>query len=218
MDIRELNRIDPLGRQPETGSIGETLSPMAPPEAFAPPALDSVRVEDMHPVLKEFVAEHVAFEKYLKSLEEAVLEIQGNGLSKASDRKIRDFFYFFDHVFVPHSRREERVLFPLLNERLMAAGEHSKGSVPTTSIDLMEDDHNKAVQMAAVVFNFFALALRLPDDRSRLIVLDAALEQAKNLIELLRIHIYREDNVLFTSAHRLISRSEFDTMFTKSVQ
>jgi hemerythrin-like domain-containing protein len=45
-------------------------------------------------------------------------------------------------------------------------------------------------------------------------LLDAALEQAKNLGELLRLHVFREDNIVFPLAHSLISRAEFDGMPT----
>jgi hemerythrin-like domain-containing protein len=76
----------------------------------------------------------------------------------------------------------------------------------------MQDEHAKALQLAAVVVNFLGLVFRLPDERSGMIVLDAALEQGKNLAELLRLHVFREDNVVFALAHRLISTADFDEM------
>ena len=79
----------------------------------------------------------------------------------------------------------------------------------------MEDEHAKAMQLAAVVVNFLGLVFRLPDERSGMIVLDAALEQGKNLIELLRLHVFREDNVVFPLAHQLISIAEFDEMHSR---
>ena len=42
---------------------------------------------------------------------------------------------------------------------------------------------------------------RLPDQNSRLIVLDIALEQSMAMIELLKLHIYREDHILFDLAN-----------------
>lgn len=45
-----------------------------------------------------------------------------------------------------------------------------------------------------------------------MIVLDAALEQGKNLVELLRLHVFREDSIVFPLAHRLISTAEFDSL------
>lgn len=217
MDIHILNRIDPLRKQAERGpDSGNGLSPMDPPNAYAPPSVDPVPAEALHPFLRKFRDEHAPFMEELNALEASILTIQKTGYTKESDAKLRHFFHFFDHEFLPHSRREEASLFPLLRERLIAAGEHSKGSVPDTAADLMENEHAKAIQMAAVVLNFLGLAFRLPDERSRLIVLDAALEQGKNLVELLRLHVFREDNVVCSLAHRLISRSEFDEMQSRA--
>jgi hemerythrin-like domain-containing protein len=185
---------------------------MDPPEAYSPPAMDKVDPAKMHPFLRKFCEEHLVFMEELKIFEETILAIQKDGFTKELDSRLKHFFHFFDQEFVPHSRREEMRLFPLLNERLIVGGEYGKGEVPTTAVNLMEDDHLKAVQLAAVVLNFMGLAFRLPDQKSRLIVLDTALEQGKNLVELMRLHIFREDNVVFSSAHKLISKSEFDQM------
>jgi len=217
MDMHILNRIDPLRKQAERGlDSGNDLSPMDPPDAYAPPSLEPVPAEALHPFLRKFRDEHIPFMEELNDFEAAILAIQKTGYTKESDAKLRHFFHFFDHEFIPHSRREEASLFPLLRERLIAAGEHGKGSVPATAADLMEDEHAKAMQLAAVVVNFLGLVFRLPDERSGMIVLDAALEQGKNLVELLRLHVFREDNVVFSLAHRLISRAEFDEMQSKA--
>ncbi len=216
--MRKLNQVDPLGKQPEKGlDDGQDLSPMDPPDAYAPPGVAPVSAAQMHPFLRQYADEHVPFLEELNAFEEAILSIQKTGFTKESDARLRHFFRFFDEEFVPHSRREEAALFPLLHERLIADGEHSKGESPTTAIDLMEDEHAKAMQLAAVVLNFLGLAFRLPDERSRLIVLDAAFEQGKHLVELLRLHIFREDNVVFSLAHRLISRAEFDQMQSRAM-
>ena len=51
---------------------------------------------------------------------------------------------------------------------LIADGEHGRGMVPITAIDLMEDEHAKAMQLAAVVLNFVGLAFRLPEELVRI--------------------------------------------------
>ncbi len=217
MDVHILNRIDPLRKQAERGlDSGTGLSPMDPPDAYAPPSVEPVLAAELHPFLRQFRDEHVPFMDELNAFEEAILSIQKTGYTKESDAKLRHFFHFFDHEFGPHHRREEASLFPLLHERLIARGEHGKGSVPTTAVDLMEDEHAKAMQLAAVVVNFLGLVFRLPDERSGMIVLDAALEQSKNLVELLRLHVFREDNVVFALAHRLIATAEFDQMQSRA--
>ena len=210
---QELKRIDPLGRQPDRGSdIGSGSSPMDPPDAYAPPGLEPVSAAALHPFLGTLRHRHVPMMEALSAFEETILSIQKNGYTRESDAGLRQFFHCFDEAFSPRSRRREAALFALLHERLIADGEHSKGEIPTTAIDLMEDDCAKSLQLAAVVLNFLGLVFRLPDEKSRLVVLDAALEQGKNLIELLRLLIFRMDNVVISLAHRLISAAEFDQM------
>jgi len=217
MDMHKLNRIDPLRKQPERGlDSGNGLSPMDPPDAYAPPSVEPVPAAELHPFLRRFRDEHVSLMEELSAFEEAIVSIQKGGYTKESDANLTRFFHFFDREFPRQSRREEATLFPLLRERLIASGEHGKGETPTTAIDMMQDEHAEAIQLAAVVVNFLGLVFRLPDERSRLIVLDAALEQCKNLVELLRLHVFHKDNVLYTLAHRLISRAEFDEIQSRT--
>ena len=160
---------------------------MNPPEAFAPPKLEEIPYEELHPFLQRLMDEHKACIKELDAFEEALIYIQQKGINKTVDGKLRDFFEFFDTHIVKHNQKEEKILFPLLHQRLIEKGEHGKGSDLLTAVDMLEDDHIKTIQLAAVVFNFFGLAMRLPDPNSRLVVLDAALEQGKTLIENLKL-------------------------------
>ncbi len=217
MEVHKLNRMDPLQRQAERGlDVAQGLSPMDPPDAYAPAAIEPVPAEALHPFLRRFREEHVRFMGELNAFEAAILSIQKSGYAKESDAKLRHFFHYLEQEFTSHSRREEATVFPLLHERLISSGEHGNGSDPATAVDLMQDEHAKAMQLAAVVVNFLGLVFRLPDERSAVIVLDAALEQGKNLVEMLRLHVFREDNVVFSLAHRLISAAEFDQMQAKA--
>jgi len=217
MEVHKLHRLDPLRKQAENGlDLGQGLSPMDPPDAYAPPGIEPVPLEALHPFLRQFRDEHLPFMEELNAFEAAILSIQKSGYTRESDARLRHFFRYFDQEFIPHSRREEASLFPLLNERLIASGEHSSGSDPATATDVMQDEHAKAMQLAAVVVNFLGLVFRLPDEKSGMIVLDAALEQGKNLVELLRLHVFREDTVVFSLAHRLISTTEFDEIQSKA--
>ena len=217
MNMHILNRIDPLRKQAERGlEHGKGLSPMDPPDAYAPPNLEPVPAQALHPFLRAFREEHVPLMQELNAFEAAILSIQQSGYTRESDARLRHFFHFLEQTFARHSRREEAALFPLLRERLIASGEHGGGSVPATATEVMEDEHAKAMQLAAVVVNFLGLVFRLANERSGMIVLDAALEQGKNLVELLRLHVFREDNVVFPLAHRLISAAEFDEMQSRA--
>lgn len=208
-----LQRIDPVARQAQHSMVAlDGLSPMDPPDAYAPPAIEAVAPEDMHPFLRGLLEEHAPFLAEVDAFEAAIIAIQKSGYTRVEDGRLRHFFNYLDEEFIPHNRREEAQLFPLLKQRLLAAGEHAPGSDPDTPVDLMQDEHIKAVQLAAVVLNFLGLAFRFPDEKTRLIVLDAALEQARFLVELLRLHVFREDNVVFPLAHQLISAAEFERM------
>ena len=77
---------------------------------------------------------------------------------------------------------------------------------------MLEDDHLKISQHLTLMFNFNALAVRLPDLASRALTFDVATEQGFALIELLKLHIFREENINFPKANKYISRDEFEKM------
>ena len=56
------------------------------------------------------------------------------------------------------------------------------------------------------------LASRLPDNHSRAITFDLAYHNGKELIELLRLHIFREDNTIFPLTQKLLSEEELATL------
>lgn len=210
---KRLKLYDPVEKQPERGfDHEEGASPMDPPDAYAPPALDRVTSEELHPFLRGLGEDHASFLVEIQTVEDAIHSVKDIGFTENVYRALVHFLGVLDQDFVPHSRREEMALFPLLAERLLESGEHSKGSAPTTAVNLMLDEHLKANRAAAVILNFIEIATRLPDEKSRLIMVGAALREALNLVELLRLHIFREDNVVFASAHRLISTAELDEM------
>ncbi len=212
LPVRTANQLDPLARQPEAG-VGEgALSPMDPPDAYAPPGLDRVALTDMHPFLRQLCEEHAALSEELKMVEGAVLAFGQAGFTEQVESKLLAFCQALAGDFIPHSRHEEMWLFPLLHERLIADGEHSKGMVLTTAVNVMQDDHIRVIQLAAVIVNFLRLGSRLPDELSARVLRDAAVRHAKSLIELLHLHMFREDHIVFSAAQRLISAAELDQL------
>ncbi|MCF8244167.1 MAG: hemerythrin domain-containing protein [Saprospiraceae bacterium] len=212
IELKVINQSDPLKRKAEKQTEQEEFSPMDPPDAYSPPNLEAIPYEEMHPFLQQLMDEHKTCIKGLDDFEAILLHIQEKGLDREVNGKLSQFFEFFDNNIVKHNQKEEKDLFPLLQQKLMESGEHGHGLTPVTAVDMLEDDHIKVIQLAAVVFNFFGLVMRLPDANSRLVVLDAALEQGKVLIEMLRLHIFREDNIVFVQAQQLISAEEFEAM------
>ena len=190
----------------------DNLSPYSPPEAYNPPKVDEVPYEQMHPFLQSLMDEHKLFDEKVNLFEETIKLIEGGKVDKEIDTRLRDFFYYFDEEIRLHHLKEEKTLFGPISEKMTQNGDHSKGDGDFNAVDVLEDEHIKSIQLAAVTFNLFALFSRISDERSRIIILDAAVEQAKSLIELLKLHIFREDTILFTYAHKYLSNNELDKM------
>lgn len=193
-------------------NLKQELSPMDPPEAYHPPASIAVEYGEMHPFLRSLIDEHKAIKTALDKFENVLSRIKEEGITREVNESLGGFFQFFNDEFISHDKKEEKYLFPALETKLIKKGEHSKGSVITTATDVMEDDHVRIIQMASIIFNFFGLASRLTDLSSRNIVLDAALSQADEFIESMRLHIFREDTIVFSLAHQLIGAAELDQL------
>ena len=107
-----------------------------------------------------------------------------------------------------HNQKEEKKLFPLLHKKLIESGEHNSNDPSFTGINLMEDEHIKVAQAAAIVFNFLGLGSRLPDRSSQEITFEAAFEQGIAIVETMKLHIFREENILFSQAIKLFTDDE----------
>ena len=193
-----------MGPKPE--NTRSALSPMSPPDAYQPPGSDNIAFADLHPFLQEFAAEHEAVKAQLLKFEETIMGLKEKGVTVQINRSLKEFFRFFNDEFIPHIKKEEKTIFPALNKKLIEKNKLNPSLLSITPVDMMEDDHLKAIQLTVVVFNFFGLASRLKDEASRDIVMDAALEQAYQLIELLRLHIFREDRIIFPLAHKVVQK------------
>lgn len=190
--------------------IGEnSASPFSPPDAYsASEKEEDIPYEDMHPLLQRLIDEHKAYSDKLTEFEETLQIIESGTVNREIDQRLRDFFAYLDEEIAPHNRDEEKKLFPKISEKMNRDGTHSKGDENFNVIDVLEDEHIKAIQLSAVTFNMFALFARIPDERSRIMILDVAINQARELVELLKLHIYREDTIIFSYAHRNFSFEE----------
>jgi len=211
LDLKNLNKQDPLKRMVERQEETEEFSPMDPPDAFQPPALDEVKYEDMHPLIQTLMEEHKACNKVIETFENTLNELHTDGFSKNILEGINDFFSFFDESIIEHNRKEDDTIFADLNIILHQKEEFSTGTEKTV-VDLMEDDHTKMLQLAAISFNLFGLITRIPDPGSAMVILDLAVEQTKALIEMLKLHIFREDNVVFPIANDYLTVEALDAM------
>ena len=193
------------------------ISPYAPPEAFNPPSKDEeIPFEDLHPFLQEFISEHKDYTKELNAFEATIAMIEGGKVDRQINDRLVQFFTYFDEKIVGHNQEEERYLFTRISKKMKEQGEHSKSDKDFNVIDVLEDDHVKSIQMASVAFNMFALFSRIHDEKSRYIVLDVALNQAKELLELLKVHIFREDTIIFPYAQTNFSNEELTEIQQKT--
>ncbi|MFA7421593.1 MAG: hemerythrin domain-containing protein [Melioribacteraceae bacterium] len=210
---KALKKSDPIIKEAFKDSDDE-LSPMDPPDAYSPLNITPVAYEEMDPFLQKLVDEHKAFTDVLNKFEEAILNWRKNNWSftKEIDEGLKQFFSFFDEKVPLHNQKEEKKLFPLLHNKLIESGEHNSADSSITGINLMEDEHIKVAQAAAIVFNFLGLGSRLPDQRSREITYQAAFDQGIAIIETMKLHIFREENILFPQAMQFFSPDELSKL------
>lgn len=187
-------------------------SPMDPHEELG---RVTMKKEDVSEAVKLLMDEHKSVLKVIGEFEKGIVAYKMNGykLTDEINESFSKFFKCLDEELLPHNRKEEKTLFPILIKKLLLAGEHSKGTNPLTAIDVMEDDHTKFIQLGALAFNFLGLSTRLVDDRSRFFVLDTAYDTSRELIELIKLHIYREDETLFPLAQKYLSEEELMTIY-----
>jgi len=212
IDLKQTNQVDPLTRNVEHGlDEMKGSTPFDPPSVYDEDKKGTVNFDAMPEALKELVEDHKVAIKKIEEFENALVQYKTTGyvLSKEINATFSDFFKYYDSNLLLHNEKEDKVLFPLLNEKLMATGEHSTGENPKTAIDVMEDDHVKFIQLGTLSFNLFGLATRIKDPQSRMFICDTAYDTSREFTELLRLHIYREDYTLFPLAQKLISEEEF---------
>jgi hemerythrin-like domain-containing protein len=189
------------GSRPETESAGPK-----------PERQGVVAPEEMHPVLQVFVEEQRAYLPELQAAEETLLRVQQHGPDADADRALGRFFEFLETVVLPNNRRQEKLLFALVEQRLRERGESGADDLVSAGIERLEAEHVNLIQLSALMLNFFGASGHLRDAPSQRYILEAGIEQGKALIETLRLHIDREETVFFSLAQRLISNEEFEQM------
>ena len=214
LNLKVLKKDDPLKGNAEKDLEDVEDSPMDPPDAYEKQSDIPFDKENCAHVLKIFMDEHVVATQKVEEFEKCLADLKTNNykFTDKINKTFSSFYEFFDNNISAHNSKEEKVLFQLLHKKLIEDGEHNGEPIPTTAIDIMEDDHVKFIQLAALSFNIFGLAMRLQDEQSRFFTFDVAYNNAKELVEMLRLHIYREDNVLFPLAQKLINEEEFAAM------
>lgn len=208
---KKLKEEDPILRNITKEENLEEFSAMDPPDAYDLNRVIGADYNGLDSFLQELMDEHIELIEKIKLFDEALVSFKDNGyvFTVELDKDFNSFFIYFDEHIVPHNRKEERNYFRILHDRLIEAGEHGKGDEPTTAIDLMEDDHTKFIQLASLTFNLLGLGTRLRDVESKAMTFDLAFNSGRELTELIRLHVFREDETLFPLSQQLLTQEDF---------
>ena len=211
---KKLKEEDPILRNADKGENLEEYSAMDPPDAYDKSRTIGADYAKMHPFIQGLMDEHKELVGKVDDFEKELIRFKESGFVFTKDNQdvFNAFFRFFDEHIVPHNEKEEKYFFRMVHERLIESGEHGNGETPATAVDLMEDDHNKFIQLATLSFNLLGLATRLRDPESRAITFDLAYNNGKELTEMLRLHIFREDETLFPLAQELLTEEDFASL------
>ena len=213
-----MDTADKIKRNVEHGMEQSPCSPMDPPKEYELHSQMKVPYEELAKPLQILFDDHQEFLKILDNFEKSLIEFRDNrwAINESISANFRDFFQFLDSHTVNHNGKEEKALFPILREKLIATGECSPNPMnQLTPCDVMEDEHIKVMQLSCLVFNLLGLAAKLPDAKSRDILYQQAMEQGREIVEIMRLHIYKENNVLMPLANRLLSEEEFKVVLRK---
>lgn len=210
-----INKLDPIKKQAEVSKEdrGEELSPMSPPSPYNPPSNTKVHYNDLHPYLRQLVDEHNELKLNIESFQKILIDLCTKAKSiENAHTSIKKFFRDFISEFTPHNKKEEEILFPLLAKRFLEVGEHSKSNKPITPIDVMKEEHLTIYKLATEAECAWDLMQKLFDETSRNIVFKFFTHKSNELIEVIKLHIYREDDIVLSLAQRHLRRDELDQM------
>ena len=190
-ELKTASKEDPVKRNVEKNLEGGESSPMDPPDAYSRDHLpEGLNPDELSDFLKVLLGEHKEALVLINEFESALVQFRQNGyhFSREHHETFSRFFEFIDTRLMEHQAKEDKILFPILHQRLIDSGEHSKSNPPKTAIDVMEDDHVRFIQLGALAFNLLGLASRLGHEASKMQVFDIACNNARELVELLRLH------------------------------
>lgn len=164
----------------------------------------------MNNVIEKLRECHDHILEHLGQLEKVVRQIGIScfplGEFQNAQEQLKAFFHFMETSAALHTFHEERGLFPALSS-------HFHGHQECTPVDMMESEHRKAEGILLVQKERFE---RLKQER--VTAPEDYLEFCSTMMDLValyRHHIWKENNVLFPMAERLLSQQEFDTVWTR---
>ncbi|MBI1837774.1 MAG: hemerythrin domain-containing protein [Flavobacteriia bacterium] len=211
---KKLKEEDPILRNADKDENLEEFSAMDPPSAYDKERMVGANYETMNPFFQELMDEHKEVVAKTNEFDTALINFKTSGYNFTEElsQAFNTFFVYFDDHILPHNRKEERHYFRILHDRLIEAGEHGNGEEPSTAVDIMIDDHVKFIQLAALTFNLLGLGTRLQDTDSKIMTFDLAFNTGRELSEMIRLHVFREDETLFPLSQDLLTAQDFEVI------
>lgn len=143
-----------------------------------------------HNCIEELYNDHVKILESMDMLENAVKDYL------IDIEKVKEFLEFTENFSEPHHQKEEQVLFPMLKEK----------GIPEENgpIGMMLFEHGVK---RSYVENLRDAVLQNEEEAIR--------SNSKDIINLMREHIYKEDNILYPCAKDVLSEEEMNNMGEK---
>lgn len=214
-----LQQIDPVKKQAEVSAQdrGSQYSPLSPPDALTPPSNVKVLYDNLHPYLKLLVDDHNRLKIEMEKFQLVLLDLSASrDVLGKNAQAVKSFFDIFMTEFILHNQQEEKILFPILAKRFLEVGEHSKAARPITPIDILKNEHIEAMQVGAEARCTWALIHQIIDPSSQTILLGNFLRKSHTLLEMMRLHIFREDDIVFSLAQKHLTPGQLDEMLESS--
>lgn len=204
----------------ESGLEEGVSSPMDPPQPFHLAGIERLDRASLPEALGILIDDHNVFLTVLDDFEKALIKFKDAGwnIDPETSKSMKAFFRYMDEEVSVHNAREEKALFPILHKKLVACGECSPGEHPKTAVNIMEDDHLKVAQANCLVFNLLGIGSRLKDAESRHTVFQISYDQGREIVETMRLHIFKENEVLFQLAQKWITADEFQFISARMKQ
>lgn len=149
----------------------------------------------MNRFIRKLLTEHEHGLVQLGFLDDATQRMNKKGFSEEDFRIVKKSSAFISHEVRLHSESEEINLFPLLEKHLSQNGPTQVMRVEHRLLWDRLNKFNKSIEM-------------VENDKNNLEFLKSLRSNAQQIVGLLSEHIYKENNILFPMAEKILTENE----------
>jgi len=161
--------------------------------------------------IKELMDCHQAVLKQLDALEKTGTELENGANPESKEKELKEFLEFTDTSLALHTRDEEQALFPLLEPKICGHACGAHGAI--TPVEVMMANHKDVHAAFAVIRELMKLSKEgnlEPKEASTEIA-----SQIRFIVDTMRDHIWKEDNVLYRIAKEELSKEDLGRISKK---